>query len=74
MNPNAWYLSADLGQIDLIEMAYLQGQEGLYMEQKIDFDTDGIRLKVRMDVEAKAIDWRGFYRNDGVSQLEKSAK
>ena len=74
VNPNAWYLSADLGQIDLIEMAYLQGQEGLYMEQKIDFDTDGIRLKVRMDVEAKAIDWRGFYRNDGVSQLEKSAK
>ncbi len=65
VNPNAWYLAADLGQIDLIEMAYLQGQEGLFMEQKIDFDTDGIRLKVRMDIGAKAIDWRGFYKNEG---------
>lgn len=73
-NPNAWFLASDIGQIDLIEMAYLQGQEGLYMEQKIDFDTDGIRLKVRLDVEAKAIDWRGFYRNDGLSSNVKVAK
>ncbi len=74
INPNAWYLASDIGQIDLIEMAYLQGQEGLFMEQKIDFDTDGIRLKVRMDVEAKAIDWRGFYKNEGAPISEKSAK
>jgi hypothetical protein len=73
-NPNAWFLAADLGQIDLIEMAYLQGQEGLYMEQKVDFNTDGVSLKVRLDVEAKAIDWRGFYRNDGLSGNVKSSK
>lgn len=66
VSTTAWYLAADLGQIDLIEMAYLQGQEGLYMEQKIDFNTDGIQLKVRMDIESKAIDWRGFYKNEGV--------
>jgi hypothetical protein len=65
VNPKSWYLAADLGQIDLIEMAYLQGQNGLFMESKVDFNTDGMQIKYRMDLGAKAIDWRGFYKNIG---------
>lgn len=58
-----WYMAADPNQIDTIELAYLEGQEGLYTETRTGFDVDGIEIKVREDVGAKAIDWRGFYKN-----------
>ncbi len=61
----AWYLSGDPGQIDTIEYAYLEGQEGVYLESRIGFDVDGLELKARLDFAAKAIDWRGFYKNPG---------
>ena len=60
-----WYLIADPGQIDTIEYAYLEGQDGPYMESRLGWDVDGIELKVRLDFAAKAIDWRGMYKNAG---------
>lgn len=61
----AWYLLADVGQIDTVEYAYLDGEEGLYTEQTTDFDVDGLKVKGRIDFAAKAIDYRGLYRNVG---------
>ncbi len=61
----SWYLAADPSQIDTIEYAYLEGQEGVYMESRVGFDVDGVELKTRLDFAAKAIDWRGFWRNPG---------
>jgi hypothetical protein len=61
----AWYLAASVGQVDLVELAYLEGAEGLYTETRAGFDVDGVEIKVRMDVGAKALDWRGFYKNPG---------
>jgi len=61
----AWYLAGDPGQIDTIEYAYLEGQEGVYLESRIGFDVDGLELKARLDFAAKAIDWRGLYKNPG---------
>lgn len=58
-----WYLAGDPNQIDTIELAYLEGQEGLFTETRTGFDVDGVEVKVRQDVGAKAIDWRGFYKN-----------
>ncbi|WP_060851464.1 prohead protease/major capsid protein fusion protein [Methylobacterium aquaticum] len=58
-----WYIAADPAMIDLIELAYLEGQEGLYTETKMGFDVDGIEVKVRQDVGAKVIDWRGLQKN-----------
>lgn len=61
----AYYLVADPSQIDTIELAYLQGQRGVYMETRQGFDVEGVELKARLDVGAKAIDHRGFWKNPG---------
>lgn len=61
----SWYISADPSQIDTIEYAYLDGQEGVYTETRVGFEVDGMEIKARHDFAAKAIDWRGLYRNDG---------
>ncbi len=60
-----WYLAADPAQIDTIEYAFLEGQEGVYLENRVGFDVDGVELKARLDFAAKAIDWRGFWKNPG---------
>ena len=62
---SCWYLMANPNQIDTIEYAYLEGQEGVYLETRMGFDVDGIEIKARLDFGAKAIDWRGMYRNPG---------
>ena len=61
----AWYLAASPNQIDTIEYAYLEGQQGAYIETRNGFDIDGVEIKCRLDFGAKAIDWRGLYKNPG---------
>ncbi len=63
-----WYEVADTNQIDGIEWAYLEGQEGPAIDSEIDFDTDGMNLKVRHDFAAGAVDFRGFARNSGEAE------
>lgn len=58
-----FYVFGDPAQIDLIELAYLEGAEGLYTETRMGFDVDGVEVKVRQDVGAKAIDHRGAWRS-----------
>lgn len=62
---NAWYLFADPATIDTIEYAYLEGEEGLYTETRFGFEVDGIEVKGRLDFAAKAIDYRGMYKDPG---------
>lgn len=61
----AWYLAGNSMQVDTVEIAYLQGQRGMFTEEDRDFDTDAFRLKARLDFQAAAIDWRGLYKNAG---------
>lgn len=61
----AWYLMASPDQVDTIEYAYLDGQDGVYTETRVGFEVDGVEIKARHDFAAKAIDYRGMYRNDG---------
>jgi hypothetical protein len=61
----SWYLAASPNQIDTIEYAYLEGQQGAYIETRNGFDVDGVEIKCRLDFGAKAIDWRGLYKNTG---------
>ncbi len=61
----AWYLFASPDQIDTVEYAYLEGQDGVYIETRQGFDVDGVEIKARLDFGAKAIDWRGLQKNVG---------
>lgn len=60
-----WYLAADNAQIDTVEYCFLDGNEGVFLEERMGFDIDGMELKARLDFAAKALDFRGLYRNDG---------
>jgi len=61
----AWYLAANTGQIDTVEYCYLQGAAGPVIESEMGFEVDGISYKCRLDFAAKAIDFRGLYKNAG---------
>ncbi len=61
-----WYLVADPNLIDLIEIGYLNGEEGVKLTKEEKFESDVVRFKASLDFGAKAIDWRGFYYNEGV--------
>ncbi len=62
---NKWFGVADPSTIDTIEYSYLEGEEGVFVEQRIGFEVDGIEVKGRLDFAAKAIDWRGMAYNPG---------
>lgn len=62
---NGWYSFADYNQIDTIEYCYLEGNTGVYIETRQGFGVDGLEIKARHDFAAKAIDWRGMYKNPG---------
>jgi hypothetical protein len=61
----SWYLAADPAQIDVVEYAYLEGENGPVVESRIGFDVDGLEIKCRHDFAAKVIDFRGLYKNPG---------
>lgn len=61
----SWFLAADPSQIDVLEYAYLEGENGPVVESRIGFDVDGLEIKCRHDFAAKAIDFRGLYKNPG---------
>lgn len=60
-----WYVSADPNAADALVISYLNGNPAPYLEQKDGWTTDGTEYKVRIDVAAKAADWRGLYFNYG---------
>lgn len=62
---NQWYMAAAPGMIDTIEYAYLEGETGLFTEQRTGFEVDGLEIKARLVFGAKAIDYRGLYKNAG---------
>lgn len=62
---NAWYLAGSTSQVDTVELSYLEGQRGLYFEEREGWEVDGFAVKARLDFGTKAIDWKGLYRNPG---------
>jgi hypothetical protein len=64
-SPTAWYLAASPSQVDIIELGYLEGEQGPAVESRIGFDIDGLEIKCRLDVGAKVLDWRGLHKDPG---------
>ncbi len=64
-SPDAHYLIADPAQVDTIEVAFLDGIESPFVDEEPDFDSDGLKLKVRLEAGAGVMDHRGFHKNPG---------
>ena len=62
---DAWYLLAHPGQAPVIEVSYLQGEEAPFVDSATDFDSDGLKIKVRHDFGAGLSDWVGIRKNAG---------
>ncbi len=60
-----WYVTADPGEIDGLEFAYLSGAEGPQVESRSGWDVDGVEIRVILDFGAGFIDHRGWYMNPG---------
>jgi hypothetical protein len=58
-----WYLAADNGQVDTVELTFLAGEESPVLESEWNLKNDTWLYKIRQTFAAKAIDWRGLYRN-----------
>ncbi len=61
----AWYLAANANSVDTVEYCFLDGREGVALETEYSFDMDGMKMRAVHDFAAKAIDFRGLYKNNG---------
>ena len=59
----AWYLAATRGKSG--KLFFLNGNKTPYLESKQGWNVDGVEYKIRIEAAAKAMDWRGMYRNAG---------
>jgi len=65
MSGTRYHLLADASESAAIEVAFLDGVETPYLETAQAFDTDGGKLKVRLDYGVAGHDWRGAVTNAG---------
>jgi len=59
--PATWYGAGPKGTT--VVRVHLNGVQTPYLEQKSGWTVDGVELKVRYDVGAGLVDWRGLVRN-----------
>ncbi len=60
-----WYVTADPGEIDGLEFAYLSGNQGPQVESRSGWDVDGVEIRVILDFGAGFVDHRGWFMNSG---------
>jgi phage major head subunit gpT-like protein len=61
----AWYLAGSPLQIDTIEIAHLAGNRGVFTEEDVEFASDNLQVKARLDFATQVIDWCGLVKNPG---------
>lgn len=61
----AWYVVGDPMLCDIVEYAYLRGQDGVYTESRAGFEVDGVEFKARHDFGAGVVDYRNIYKSTG---------
>ena len=57
-----WYATTAPAIHETVEVSFLDGEEGPVFGESVDFDTEGLKLKVRHTVGAKALCHRGLVR------------
>ena len=62
----SWYLFAAPSQAPVIEVAWLDGEESPFIDEQVDFITDGIQIKARHCFGAGKVAYRGAIFNPGV--------
>jgi hypothetical protein len=67
MSGTRFHLLGNANEAAAIEVAFLDGQSEPYLETAQAFDTDGGRLKVRMDYGIAGHDYRGAVTNAGAA-------
>jgi HK97 family phage prohead protease len=65
--PQPWFLAADPNLVDTVEYAHLEGQTEPFIDQRVGFEVDGVEIKIRHDFAAKALDFRGLFKNAGAN-------
>lgn len=65
VSTTAWYLMADPASSDTIRLAYLDGVEEPFMDERENWGSDGREWKVRIDAGVAPGDYRAWYRNPG---------
>src|SRR5690606_22584161 len=61
-----WYLFADpQDAAAAFEVVFLDGNQTPFLDDMIDFDTDSMKFKVRLDYGVAIGDWRGGYLDTG---------
>jgi ATP-dependent protease ClpP protease subunit len=61
----SWYLLADPLEVPILEVVFLDGVEEPFIDERIEFSTDALDLKVRLDYGIANGDWRGGQKNVG---------
>lgn len=62
----AYYTAAAPGDIDTIEVTYLNGDDMPKLESQVGFDFLGIRWRIYIDYGVTVLDYRGLSKNAGV--------
>ena len=66
VSTTAWYLFADPADAAAaFEVVFLDGVTTPFIDDMVDFDTDALKFKVRLDYGIAPGDWRGAWRNAG---------
>lgn len=65
ISATAWYLFSNPADVAPFEVVFLDGNETPFVDEAVDFDTDAMKFKVRLDYGVATGDWRGGYRNAG---------
>lgn len=62
-----WYAAASIDQVDMLEIFFLEGENGPVMEDAPDSDIDGRCWTIREDVVAGATDYVGLFKSAGTT-------
>ena len=60
---DTYFFVADPALVEGVVINRLAGQENISSDSRVNWHTDSIELKMKYSVQAKAMDYRAFYRN-----------